>query len=408
MHPVQIAEEFGTPVYVYDRAEIRRAYAQLRSMLPQPSRLYYSAKANPHPDVACVLAELDCCVEVSSVGEIEGAAMAGFPAGRMLVTGPGKTTELVRLAVHRGVGRFSVESPNDLSRVGAAAATSGRSADCLLRINADQPVPGMGLSMTGTASQFGVDASWVLAQPQRFRHAQAARVIGLHLFMGTNIDDLEVLIDQFRTSILLAARLRSDLDLAEVDLGGGFASPYARRGSRPSYPTLRERLSALLDKHLDGWRAKRPLVSFESGRYLVGSCGTLVCAVVDVKVSKGRTFVVLDAGVHHLGGMSGLRRLSRVVPDLVVVSARDSVPDCVVTGPLCTPLDTWSDGLPLPELRSGDLVRVPHCGAYGLTASLLAFLGHPPAAEVVVDGDRLVSASRLTLDRTPITEEVGR
>lgn len=411
MNPRAIAGSFGTPAYVYDRADVRRACAGLRRALPQPSVVYYSLKANPHPDVAAALAELGCRAEVSSVGEVETALAAGFTPPDILMTGPGKTRADVVTAVRRGVRRFSVDSPIDLDRVGEAAEEYDCAVDCLLRINADDPVPGMGLSMTGTASQFGADTAWVLAEPERFRDRGPARVTGLHLYMGTNIESIDVLARQLSTSIEVAGRLRSvlALRLSEVNLGGGFGLPYAKRGERPSFAGLATCLEPVLDETLPGWRDGAPVVTFESGRYLVGGCGTLVCQVTDVKVSKGRTFVILDSGVHHLGGMAGLRRLPRVVPDLLLPDAGDDwVDDCVVAGPLCTPLDTWSDGVRLPRFRPGDVVCVPNVGAYGLTASLLAFLGHSPAAEIVVDGEDVVSASRLALDRVLLGSSAQR
>jgi diaminopimelate decarboxylase len=394
-----MAAEYGTPVYRYDLAEIRRAHAELTACLPTPSVLHYSLKANPHPDVAAVLAQLGCRAEVASTGECETALRAGFAPGDIMLAGPAKTAADLAYALDVGIRWFSVDSPDDLARVGAG----NRPVECLLRVNADRPVAGMGLSMAGTASQFGADASWVLAEPGRFRGVGNARVVGVHCYMGTNITDPEVLLAQFAVGASLAGTVGAALDVefTSVDLGGGFGAPYARTGDRPRYPGLARRLGALLDGTLPGWRGAGPLVSFESGRFLVGSCGTLVCRVVDVKRSKGRTYVILDAGVHQLGGMSGLRRLPRIVPELLTGDPRPVTEvDCVVTGPLCTPLDTWADGVPLPLLRAGDLVAVPNTGAYGLTASLLGFLGHRPATEVVVDGTEVVSATRLVLERT--------
>ncbi len=396
-----LAARFGTPLYVYDVADVRAAHARLSAALPAPSRLYYSVKANPHPDVASVLAVLGCHAEVSSAGEIEAALAAGFPPDRIMMTGPAKVEAALDFALDCGVCRFSAESPADLARIGAAAARARMSVRCLLRVNADSAVAGMGLSMTGTASPFGADASWLVDRPDDFR-ADGVESAGLHLYMGTNIADPDRLVEQFATSIELASQLGQLFPLSEVDLGGGFATAYAHRGGRVEYPALADRLGALLDAHLPDWRAGTPLIAFESGRYLVGGSGTLVASVMDVKQSKGRTFVVLDTGVHHLGGMSGLRRLPRIVPDVVPdggAVGRDIMPDCVVAGPLCTPLDVWSDGVPMPEVRPGELVTVPNVGAYGVTASLVAFLGHPMPAEVVVDGDRIVSATRLTLAR---------
>jgi diaminopimelate decarboxylase len=221
--------------------------------------------------------------------------------------------------------------------------------------------------------------------------------------MGTNLADEEILFRQFQTAAATAARLRIALGgLTEVDLGGGFGLSYAREGGRPRFHTLAGRLCGLLDEDLPGWRDGHPRIAFESGRYLVGDCGVLICRVVDVKSSKGQVFAVLDAGVNHLGGMAGLRRLPPIVPTVQPFSsghdASSLVPTAVV-GPLCTPLDMFVRDAELPPLAVGQLVSIPNVGAYGLTASLLAFLGHLAPVEVVVDDDQVVSASRLELTR---------
>lgn len=407
-----LVRRHGTPLYVYDVADLRRAHADLREAIGAGSTLYYALKANPHPLVAGELARLGCGCEVASAGEVGLALSAGFAAADILFTGPAKSDADLDAALTAGVRRFSVDSPADLRRLGRAAADYGVTLSCLLRVNADRAVPGMGLTMTGTASQFGADASWVTSCPEAFASAGGARVTGLHLYMGTNIDDLEVLCAQFATSVALAGSLRRLLGggLLDIDLGGGFGMPYARIGRRPSYRELAARLPPLCDRDLPGWREGLVRLAFESGRYLAGGCGVLVCQVIDVKVSKGRTFVLLDAGINQLGGMSGLRRVPRIVPDLLPLAgaadaARGWIEDCVVAGPLCTPLDTWCQGVRLPRLRPGDLVATPNVGAYGLTASLVAFLGHGPAPEVVVDSDRPGEpprASRLALVREAV------
>lgn len=401
-----IAETWGTPAYVYDLADVRSGHELLHGSLPQPSTIYFSVKANPHPAVGGALAAAACRAEVASGGEVDLAIAAGFEPERILLTGPGKSETDIKTALDRGVRRFSVDSPTDLARIGALAGRYNRDVSCLLRVNADEPVPGMGLSMTGTSSAFGADLSWVLARPADFRAGGRAVVDGLHMYMGTNIDDVDVLDQQFATSARLTGKITAALGapLREVDLGGGFGMPFARAGSRPDLGPLGTRIAAQLDRALPGWRTGQPAIAFESGRYLTGGCGTLLCGVLDVKLSKGRTYVVLDTGINHLGGMSGLRRVPRIVPDLVPVRAgeteRERVDNCAVVGPLCTPLDVWAQGVSLPRLRPGDVVAVPNVGAYGLTASLLAFLGHRAPTEVVVDGPDLVSVTRLTTRRT--------
>jgi len=402
----ELAAAYGTPAYVYDLAAIRRAHGDLRRCLPRPSELYYSLKANPHPDVVAQLAALGCHAEVSSTGEVDIARESGLPASSLLLTGPGKTAETIDHALDQGVRHFSVDSPGDLQRVGERATARGVSARCLMRVNADERVPGLAMTMTGTASQFGADAGWVAREPERFRAAGGARVQGLHLYMGTNLDDEDTLMSQFDVGVRLAGRLAWRLGgIEEVDLGGGFGAPFARTAERPRFPALATRLEAHLDEHLRGWRSGQPRVTFESGRYLTADCGTLVCRVVDVKPSGRETFVVLDAGVNHLGGMSGLKRLPRIIPELQpdgVVGRPDRLVDAAVVGPLCTPLDVFCRGVELPPLRPGDLVSIPNVGAYGLTASLLAFLGHRPPLEIVVDSDDIVSVTRLALTRSTV------
>ena len=400
-----LAERFGTPCYVYDLGAVRRAHADLRAALPAGTVLHYSLKANPHPRLVAELSALGCHSEVASTGEIDAALAAGVLPGQVQLAGPGKTDATIGYALDRGVRRFSVDSPDDLARVGAPAAARRAPADCLLRVNADQPVAGMGLAMTGVASQFGADASWIAARPERFRAAGAARTTGLHFYAGTNLQDEDALLRQFEVSVRLAAELSALLGgIREVNLGGGFGTPYARSGDRPRFPGLAGRLTGLLDRWLPGWHAQAPLVAFESGRYLVGDSGSLLCRIVEVKTSKGKTFVVLDTGVHHLGGMSGLRRLMPLVPTLEPVPER-SGPErlCAVVGPLCTPLDVLAPATRLADPRSGQLAAIPNVGAYGLTASLLGFLGHPAPAEVVTDAGRVVGASRLRLERVEVS-----
>ncbi|GAB3887363.1 hypothetical protein GCM10029964_053220 [Kibdelosporangium lantanae] len=119
-------------------------------------------------------------------------------------------------------------------------------------------------------------------------------------------------------------------------------------------------------------------------------------------MSKDRTFVVLDTGIHHLGGMVGLRRLPPIVPTVLPVAGPTGggTSATTIVGPLCTPLDTFVRDAQLPAVTVGQVVAVPNVGAYGLTASLLAFLGHRPPVEVIHDGDTVHDVSRLRISRT--------
>ncbi|GAA0467655.1 diaminopimelate decarboxylase [Paractinoplanes deccanensis] len=393
----QLVERFGSPLYAYDISTIGAAHADLTGQLPAGSRVLYSVKANPHPELIRHLHRLGCGVEVSSTGELDAALVAGVPTGDIVHNGPAKSRAELEHAVNAGVRLFSVDSAAQLRALGHVAAQHDQTVDALLRVNGDSHPAGAGLAMTGTSSQFGVDAAVLRADPGSFRHPHVT-VRGLHFYLGTNIADEAALLDVFGTAMRLAERLREVLpgSLDILDLGGGFAAPYARAGSRPRYPGLRRALTDLLDRHMP----HRPAVCFESGRYLTAECGRLVATVQDVKESKGRTFVLLDSGINHLGGMAGLRRVPPLMPELSVTADDRTPVTCDVVGPLCTPLDAWSRRVELPRPRAGDVVEVPNVGAYGLTGSLIGFLSHEPPVEVVLDGDRPLHVSRLSLVRS--------
>ncbi|MFD4787061.1 type III PLP-dependent enzyme [Streptomyces sp. NPDC058459] len=395
-----------TPAYVYDLARVRDNAARLRGALPEPADVYYSLKANSHPGVLRTLREAGTLPEVCSPGELDAALAAGWDPAQVLYTGPGKRDQDIERALEKGVREFCADSPTGLDQLDRLAGRAGMRVRTLLRVNDDRPAAGQGLAMTGVASQFGADARWITDEPERFGDRTHVEVTGLHLYMGTNLTRLSDLLAQFRQSLTTAAQIRTVLARhtagldTTLDLGGGFGAPFAKEGETADLTGLREGLAGLLDASAPGWRDGTPRPAYESGRYLVGTAGTLLTRVLDVKRSHGRDIAVLESGINHLGGLAGLRRLPPLNPTLLTGAAGRGEPrPTMVTGPLCTPLDTWARQAPLPELYPGDLLAVPNVGAYGLSASLLAFLGHPAPLEVAVDGDAAPHTSRLTLTR---------
>ncbi|MFI1726743.1 type III PLP-dependent enzyme [Streptomyces sp. NPDC020489] len=395
-----------TPAYVYDLARVRENAARLREALPEPADLYYSLKANSHPHVLRTLKDAGTLPEVCSPGELDAALAAGWDAGQVLYTGPGKRDQDIDRALHQGVREFCADSPTGLDQLDRLAGRAGVRIRTLLRVNDDRPAAGQGLAMTGVASQFGADTRWITDEPERFGDRPHVEVTGLHLYMGTNLTHVPDLLAQFQQALTTAAGLRTVLAPhtarldTTLDLGGGFGAPFAKEGEAADLSGLREGLADLLDASAPGWRDGAPRPAYESGRHLVGTAGTLLTRVLDVKRSHGRDVAVLESGINHLGGMAGLRRLPPLNPTLLADAAgRGEARPTMVTGPLCTPLDTWARQAPLPPLRPGDLLAVPNVGAYGLSASLLAFLGHPAPLEVAVDGDAAPHISRLTLTR---------
>ncbi|MBB2913063.1 diaminopimelate decarboxylase [Streptosporangium becharense] len=405
-----LVARYGSPLYVYDLDRVTAARDALLSSLPEGVELFFSFKANPHPEIARALrgdGRNGCMAEISSTGELAAALEAGFDGSQVLYTGPGKTYAEIEAAVDAGVAMFSVESPTDLQHVGEVATGRGVVVDCLLRVNSATSSAATSIRMTGTPSQFGIDSETLPELMPELRTVPGTRLAGVHLFSLSNSKDEESLVAEFRNTISVAARLEREagLPIRFLDIGGGFAAPYLTPGERPVYPNLRAELSAILDEHFPAWREGTPRVACESGRHLVGDCGELLSTVVNIKESRGRKFVILDAGINTLGGMSGLGRLLPVS----VRPAEDDLPEgagpaeqevATLAGPLCTPGDILGKNVRLPVLKIGDVVGIPNAGAYGMTASLLMFLGRPAPAEVVVRGGEVVSASRIEFVRT--------
>ncbi|PRY01761.1 decarboxylase [Allonocardiopsis opalescens] len=393
----ELAAEYGTPLYVYDLDRVAEARRALFAALPESFELYYAMKANPHPEVAAVLREdpdRACRAEISSTGELAAALAAGFPAGDCLYTGPGKTAAELDAAIGAGVRTFSVESPGDLRHIGAAARRHGAVADCLLRINSVSASASTSIRMTGAPSQFGIDRETLDELLPELLRVPGTRIAGAHFFPLSNAKDEASLLAEFEHTLAVAAELRDTLGLPVrlLDIGGGFAMPYGVPGERPRYDKLRSGLEAALDARFPDWREGTPRFACESGRYLVGGCGELLCGVVNVKESRGRGFAILDGGINVFGGMAGLGRL---LPVAVRPSGAEASRRATLAGPLCTPGDFLGREVEVPPLAEGDVVAVPNAGAYGVTASLLMFLGRPAATEVVVRGGEVVSVSRI-------------
>lgn len=400
-----IAEEFGTPAYVYRAEAIEAAAADLFDVLPDPCDVYFSLKANPNAQVGTVLNAAGCRAEISSVGELFSALTAGFDPAEALYTGPGKTVAEIESALDAGVRAFSCESVRDLHRVAAIAHGRGTVAQCLMRVNAPS-APGHGaMRMTGASSQFGIDIDSVDVAPDDLVR-DGARVHGFHFYPMSNATDEAALVDEMINSIRHAVELaeRWAIPLEVLDLGGGFASPYGTEGERPRYRSLRGAVGEALDRWLPGWRSGAPRVAFESGRYLTCDSGVLVARILDVKRSRDRDFVVTDTGIHHVGGLSGIGRVLPMRATTMVEPSFEAGTSAAgsVVGPLCTPADVLNRQIELRDVAPDRLITIPNVGAYGLSASLMGFLSRPTPIEVITRAGQVVAASRVVMLREEV------
>ena len=382
-----LVEEAGdTPLFAYDLGMIGRRIERFRSAFPSVD-LHYAIKANSYAPLLRYVSKLVDGLDVASAGEMELALAAGTAAEAISFAGPGKRERELEAAISAGV-TINCESEGEAERALAIGERLGRAPRLAVRVNPDFEIKGSGMRMGGGAKPFGVDAERVPALVRRIREA-GADWRGFHIFAGSQALGADALIEAQRATLDLAAELADSAGATPplVNLGGGFGIPYfateepldAERVAEALEPALKARADILQDSRF----------AIELGRWLVGEAGVYLARIVDRKESHGKTFLVTDGGMHHQLAASGnfgqvVRRNYPVAIAGRFGSAAEE--EVTITGCLCTPLDRLADDVMTPRAEVGDLVAVFLAGAYGLSASPQAFLGHPPALEMAVGG----------------------
>ncbi|MET0323522.1 MAG: pyridoxal-dependent decarboxylase, exosortase A system-associated [Duganella sp.] len=382
----RLAERVGrTPFYAYERSHIASRVALLRGALPPAVQLHYALKANPMPAVAQLMAGLVDGFDVASAGEMKVALDAGVAPAAISFAGPGKSSAELRGAVAAGV-LLHLESEDEMNRVVAAGDLLGITPRVAVRVNPDFELKQAGMKMAGGARQFGVDADKVPGMLRRMGRL-GLDFHGFHLFCGAQNLSAAAICEAQRACVQLGLALgeHAPSPVRQLNIGGGFGVPYFP-GDRPlDLQAVARELFALVEMLRAEWPATRLVL--ELGRYLVAEAGVYVCRVIERKHSHGQVFLITDGGLHHHLAASGnfgqvLRKNFPVaIGNRMAGDARETV---TVVGPLCTPLDLLADRMDLARAEPGDLVVVFQSGAYGLTASPTAFLGHPAPLEVLV------------------------
>lgn len=383
----RLSERVGsTPFFAYDRRLITSRVSYLRSMLPADVKLSYAVKANPMPAVVQHLAGLVDAFDVASAFEMKTALDTPMPASHVSFAGPGKTTAELIQAVAAGV-TIEMESSNEAARIAEIGHRLGVRPRVALRVNPDFQVKGSGMRMGGGPQQFGIDVEEVPSLLQELAAADL-ELLGFHVFAGSQNLHADILCEALSSNVALMLRLAGDCKwpVRYLNLGGGFGIPYFEKDRPLDLFPVGQRLEALMQSEI---RPNLPdaRVVIELGRYIVGESGVYVTRVVDRKVSRGRVYLVVDGGLHHQLAASGNfgQVIRRNYPIVVGNRMRETELENVsVVGCLCTPLDLLGDNVMLPHAEIGDLIVIFQAGAYGLTASPTAFLGHPLPPEVLV------------------------
>ncbi|WOX07197.1 diaminopimelate decarboxylase [Microbulbifer pacificus] len=374
----QIAEQFGTPTYVYSRAHFESQYQAYADALgDHPGLICYAIKANSNLGILSVLAQLGAGFDIVSAGELERVLMAGGDPGKIVFSGVGKTAAEMRRALEVGVHCFNVESEAELERLDAVAAEMGVIAPVSLRVNPDVDAKTHPYISTGLKeNKFGIAIERARDAYRKVAASPSLNAVGVDCHIGSQLTDIAPFLDALDRLLVLIDELAEDgTVLKHLDLGGGLGVRY--RGEEP--PLVSDYLGAVKEK-----LAGRDLaLVLEPGRSISANGGALLTRVEYLKRTEGHNFAIVDAAMND-----NLRpALYQAWQDIVAVTPSNGETESWdIVGPVCETGDFLGKHRPL-ALQQGQLLAMLSAGAYGFTMSS-NYNSRTRAAEVLVDGDK--------------------
>ncbi len=387
-----LAEEYGTPVYVFDEATLRnrcRSFVEDFGRLFSNTQVLYASKAYINPALAQIFNEEGLGLDVVSGGELAVAMAAGFPLERVYFHGNNKTPQELTEAVEQGIGRVVVDSFHELELLDRIAGQAGRTQDILIRVSPGIDPHTHVYTTTGIIdSKFGFSIQTGDAS-QAVRQALAAdnlKLRGLHFHLGSPIFEL----DPYRaaTDLVLrfAAGFREEgLELQEFSPGGGFAIAYTRDQEPPTVAEYAEAIVSTMQATCDELGLAAPALLVEPGRSIIGPAGVALYRIGAIKDIPGvRKYVSVD------GGMGDNIRPALYQASYEVISAgkADAAPSELVTiaGKYCESGDVLASDVLLPPVESGDIIAIPASGAYCPSMASNYNLNPRPPMILVKDG----------------------
>jgi diaminopimelate decarboxylase len=371
------AAAHGTPLYLYSRAAVEAAYhAYDRAFAAVPHRICYALKANASGAILRVLAKLGAGADIVSGMEMQAALRAGFPAERIVFAGVGKTDAELQLGIEQGVFLINAESEAEIARIGAAASARGKTVRVALRVNPDIDPRSHPYISTGLReNKFGTDIALAPEILARARTVPGVRLVGLQCHIGSQITDLDPLEESAGELAALSRRLMDEgFALETIDVGGGLGVDYQGDGGPTPEAFAARVLPALAGLDLT--------LLIEPGRSLVARAGVLLTRVLDVKENRGRTFVIVDAGMNDLLRPALYGAFHRIEP---VMQRGRGTARVDVVGPVCETADFLARDREMEAVLPGELLAVRDAGAYGFSMAS-NYNMRPRAAEALVEG----------------------
>jgi diaminopimelate decarboxylase len=386
----QLAEQFGTPLFVYSKATLTHHVRQLqRAFAPADPLLCYSIKTNANLHVCRLMRDLGTGFDVTSGGELYRALQAGGTGEKIVFAGVGKTDPELQMGIRNGVLMFNVESDAELGALSAVAQAEGKKVDVALRVNPDVDPKTHAKTTTGKrGTKFGMDWDRIEAIAATLVKHPWVTLRGIHMHLGSPILTNEPYRAALERAVPLIQQLRQQgHPLDYLNVGGGFGIHYRKQEALPA--------AAFAEVILPAVRETGCRLVLEPGRFIVGNAGVLLSRVLYTKESGGKRFVIQDAGMNDLVRPTLYDSFHRIWPT-ATADAFPAPPDDYeaeipgtypqdVVGPVCESGDFLAKDRRLPPVRRGDLLCTFSAGAYGMAMSS-NYNSRLRAAEVLVTG----------------------
>lgn len=392
--PLQLCQQYGTALYVYDGGTIRRKVQELKEAFSGVSlKIKYACKANTNLSILRLLREEGVELDVVSTGELAMGQRAGFNQNQVTFTPSGVPFGEVKEAIEAGV-LVNIDSLPLLEWFGQ---TYGSSKPCLIRLKPNVAAGGNAKIMTAHAdSKFGISVL-LLDQILEIVNKYGIKVIGLHQHTGSDIKDAEPFLQV--AAILFEAALKFP-DLQIIDLGGGFKVSYKPNDEVMDMESLGKQITKGFQDFCQQYGRELELW-FEPGKFLVSECGFLLVEATVLKEDPARTFVHVDSGLNHLIRPMMYGSYHHI---LNISNPTGAEQLYTIVGYICE-TDTFATDRPLSEVRKGDILAFQNAGAYGYTMSSNYNARFRPAEILIDKGEAKLVRRRETLEDLLATQE---
>jgi diaminopimelate decarboxylase len=394
----EVANEFGTPSFVYSRESIEEAFSKYQKAFRNQRHLIcYAVKANSNIAILHLLAKMGSGFDVVSAGELKRVLLAGGDPKKTVFSGVGKTTQEIKDALSVNIKCFNIESESELERISHIAKIEEKSANISLRVNPDVDAKTHPYISTGLKeNKFGVDIKDAINIYRRAKDLPNLNIAGIDCHIGSQLVDIAPMRDAAIKVVELADALaKIDINIHHIDFGGGLGIRY--QNETPA--AQQELVEVLLD--VVGTRDYEILI--EPGRSIVGNSGVLLTRVEYVKLGRDKNFLIVDAAMNDLARPALYDAHHEIVN--VAENKTQKTQAFDVVGPICETGDFLGKNRSL-SAEEGDMLAIMSAGAYGMTMSS-NYNTRPKAAEILVNGSKCeVIRDRETIEDLTAREKI--